>query len=352
MTRSRCLSLLLLAASVAAAQSPDKTQPSNISPDAQAYLNQAAQSILQRTAGNPPFHLKATFSARAAQGNAAVLGQTGDGTYEEIWKSPSEWRKEIIFGSFHRITGRNGDQKIWIVQTPPDQTPFAISQLGQLILPTFPAATDALSDKWNMSTVMIGKSELVRVGNEKSPPKNGKREIPEGAYYFVPDSHILLLHALGMDATQFTRVAKLGDKAVLMSGTYISPFFVNLSFTIDSLTENPKIDAALLTPPADAKFLEAGATISSTLIRARCIRCPHPEYPELAKLHHVSGTVVVQALIDTTGAVTTVKVLAGPALLQGAALDAVKQFQYVPTTQDGVPVSVTTMINVVFTEGH
>jgi protein TonB len=57
----------------------------------------------------------------------------------------------------------------------------------------------------------------------------------------------------------------------------------------------------------------------------------------MAKNQHVSGNVVIDALIDVNGRVTTMKVLSGPTLLQQAAKDALRQWKYQPASLDGKP---------------
>lgn len=73
--------------------------------------------------------------------------------------------------------------------------------------------------------------------------------------------------------------------------------------------------------------------------QAKLISSVPPQYPALAKNQHVSGNVLVDALIDANGKVTTMKVVSGPTLLHQAAMDALKQWKYQPATLDGKPVA-------------
>lgn len=63
-----------------------------------------------------------------------------------------------------------------------------------------------------------------------------------------------------------------------------------------------------------------------------------PTYPLLAKNQHLQGDVRVDAVIDVNGRVTAAKAVSGPALLQQAAVDALRQWQYRPATLNGKPV--------------
>jgi protein TonB len=76
-----------------------------------------------------------------------------------------------------------------------------------------------------------------------------------------------------------------------------------------------------------------------------------PTYPPIAKAARVSGTVILQATISKTGTITNLKVVSGPAMLQGAATDAVRSWRYRPYLLNGEPVEVETTVNVVFTLG-
>jgi len=75
----------------------------------------------------------------------------------------------------------------------------------------------------------------------------------------------------------------------------------------------------------------------------------HPLYPEVARVAHVEGTVVLEAVLDTSGHVTQLRVLRSVPLLDQAALDAVRQWRYTPSSYYGRPVSVLMTITVRFT---
>jgi protein TonB len=76
-----------------------------------------------------------------------------------------------------------------------------------------------------------------------------------------------------------------------------------------------------------------------------------PIYPPIAKAARVSGTVVLQATISKTGSIEGLRVISGPAMLQQAALDAVKTWRYKPYLLNNDPVEVETTVNVIFTLG-
>src|SRR5207302_10755759 len=82
--------------------------------------------------------------------------------------------------------------------------------------------------------------------------------------------------------------------------------------------------------------------------QAKLISSVPPVYPTLAKNQHVSGNVTVDALIDASVRVTTMKVVSGPTLLQQPAMDALKQWKYQPASLDGKPVAMHLTVTVQF----
>jgi protein TonB len=73
-----------------------------------------------------------------------------------------------------------------------------------------------------------------------------------------------------------------------------------------------------------------------------------PVYPAIAKAVRAEGTVVLQATISKSGTIENLRVVSGQALLQQAAIDAVRQWRYRPYLLNGAPVAVETTVNVVF----
>jgi protein TonB len=74
-----------------------------------------------------------------------------------------------------------------------------------------------------------------------------------------------------------------------------------------------------------------------------------PTYPELARVSRIEGKVTMEAILDVTGKVESVRVLSSQPLLEDAAVRAVRQWRYSPTLLNGVPVPVLMTITVVFT---
>ena len=74
-----------------------------------------------------------------------------------------------------------------------------------------------------------------------------------------------------------------------------------------------------------------------------------PEYPAIARTARVAGAVTIEATIGEDGKVIDAKVVRSVPLLDQAALDAVRQWEYMPSLLNGVPVPVLVTVTINFT---
>jgi TonB family protein len=79
------------------------------------------------------------------------------------------------------------------------------------------------------------------------------------------------------------------------------------------------------------------------------VRHVNPAYPVIAQSARVQGVVILEARIGIDGKVTNARVLRSIPLLDQAALEAVRQWEYTPTLLNGVPVPVIMTVTVNFT---
>ncbi len=88
--------------------------------------------------------------------------------------------------------------------------------------------------------------------------------------------------------------------------------------------------------------------VSSGVMASHLVRSADPGYPILARVAHIQGQVILQAVISTEGEVVATHVLSGHHLLRSAAAAAVKKWRYRPFMVDGRPVNVATIVTVEF----
>jgi protein TonB len=105
-------------------------------------------------------------------------------------------------------------------------------------------------------------------------------------------------------------------------------------------------------PPPPPKPVEAASAkpmrVSSGVADAMIVKRVMPLYPPLAKASRVSGKVHLMGIIGKDGTIQNLQVIDGHPLLVKAAVDAVKQWIYRPTTLNGDPVDVIAPIEVNF----
>jgi TonB family protein len=76
-----------------------------------------------------------------------------------------------------------------------------------------------------------------------------------------------------------------------------------------------------------------------------------PVYPQIAKTARVTGTVKLEVTVSAFGTVKDLRVLDGPAMLRGAAADAVRTWRYKPFLSDDQPREFQTTVDIAFTLG-
>jgi len=93
---------------------------------------------------------------------------------------------------------------------------------------------------------------------------------------------------------------------------------------------------------------------AKTPIRVSALQAPRkikdvaPRYPAIAQASRVEGVVILEAVISEDGSVQDVRVLRSKALLDDAAVEAVRQWRFTPTLLGGQPVPVVMTVTVSF----
>jgi protein TonB len=91
--------------------------------------------------------------------------------------------------------------------------------------------------------------------------------------------------------------------------------------------------------------------VSSGVVAGNAISQPKPVYPPIARAAHVSGAVVLHAIISKEGTIKNLEVISGPEMLKNSALEAVRNWRYRPYVLNGEPTEVETTITVNFNFG-
>ena len=148
------------------------------------WFQRAAEQMNLRAFGSAPFHMKVTF--RAFPGivlNDKESDQiiSGDGTYEETWVKPHEWRREVTFGSYHAVevesqTGRK-------MHASSDYEPSRVLMLLEELLYPIPRWVSsplraAQHLHWKIKNGAAGGQPYVMIGDDP-------------AYLFLPTGELL-----------------------------------------------------------------------------------------------------------------------------------------------------------------
>ena len=112
----------------------------------------------------------------------------------------------------------------------------------------------------------------------------------------------------------------------------------------EAVAAKAKTDAA-----ARAKAKLAAVRIGGQIKAPTKIKDVKPVYPAIARSARVAGVVTIEATIGPDGKVIDATVVRSIPLLDQAALDAVRQWEYTPTLLNGVPVPILVTVTVNFT---
>jgi TonB family protein len=288
-----------------------------------------------------PWHLKATYEVFGPDGKS-----TDTGTYEEWRLNANQYRIALHsplisaeeFGTDHGVF-RTGEQG-W-PRKPLSSIPEMIGR--PVPPPVNPEKTKLENYERTSGSTKVPCTALIALGT------NQKGQDAEG-YCFATTNAILLY------ATKRDRVFQtLFQQIVLVHGHYFAhdmqlllegkPW---LKVHIDRLEGLDTTGQQALTVPAGAKPVPRPLSGTGDIMTGRLVKKAVPAYPSAAKQQGVQGTVILDGVIDTEGHVQQLQVLAGPPMLQQAAIDAVRQWVYTPYLLAGKPVEVETEINVVF----
>ena len=136
-----------------------------------------------------------------------------------------------------------------------------------------------------------------------------------------------------------------------------APTLDRSNLTLGAIQNMPTLQSAqppapLPLPPNPAssavKHAVPEAIRTTTATPALPVTKVQPIYPELARRMKVTGTVHVAIVVDTTGKVISAKAVDGATVLRGSAELAVKQWRFKPATMNGMPVTGSGTVSVVF----
>jgi TonB family protein len=110
----------------------------------------------------------------------------------------------------------------------------------------------------------------------------------------------------------------------------------------------PPLPPELAPLSPEPEWARGVARVGGNFTPPRKIVHVNPVYPDEARQARVQGVVIIEARIEADGRIINARILRSIPLLDQAALDAVTQWVFTPTLQDGSPVPVLTAMTVQF----
>ncbi len=294
--------------------------------------------------GHTPFHLGMTFQLYDLNGKPK-----GTGSFETWWAAPGSDRTVV------HLDGLNEDGSAmegagWEVR----REAYLVRKLINAALvpvPAIPIAPGTLKAE----TVNLGKVALDCISPGAGPVPAGLTAMAATACV-LPQSEeaVIIRESGGIEMLARPSTGKFHDTYValdlqvrIMGRTAITGKVTTLQ-TFDPATSDVKLPAPLAgvgspLQPAMPKHVVGG------VMAGKRVQFVEPEYPAMAKIARLSGTVVFAAVIGKDGSLVNLVPLASTdSMFTEAAFDAVKQWKYSPYELNGVPTEVDTTITVNF----
>jgi len=266
------------------------------------------------------------------------FGKPLDGIYSLLWNGPDRWRQEITFPGYSEV--QVGGKGVVFLKRSVDVLPYRISQLETAL----GFGSNVGVGRFDQSLM---KDETVKsIRQEKvagqtaecikivSPDKNTRQVCVD------PSTGLFNRQNEGYADAEF---APIGSK--------VFPRYISLTKNVKHIVEihimqletGQEFSPNLFAPPAGAVSRDG----CMNPIRGAKIKDVTPVYPQMAKIAHIEGVVVTEALIDKKGEFQDSHIVwTDSPLLNQSALDAVKQWRYQPANCNGQPVESEVVIEV------
>lgn len=299
-----------------------------------------------------PWHIRA--SVRVEYDKATPL----EGTLEEWWAGENKYK--IVYSSKgFQHTSYGTDRGVYSTGNADGLSPplaFAFRMTRLLIngdLPS-PSTLESMKPTLERTEVKIGDMtlECVIVKPIKDPGVGSQFLISS------PDGPIRSRYCFNGDPPSFRTFAGYNSQTtfnsvVLFQGQYLARHIRlstsgDIDIHLDLIEKIATVADADFMPPADAVPDREPVQMPSGVMAGYRIAGKTPQYPYIAKSSHLQGSVVLDAVIHKDGSIGDLKIVSGPPMLQQAALDAAKTWQYRPYLVNGEAVEVSARFRIVF----
>ena len=311
--------------------------------DPKDLMRLAAQSNSIGGADMRPWHLKFHFQINDEKGHS-----TDQGTFEEYWASAH--KSKIIYTS-PEFTQSQYETESGILFSG-DRDP-SLGILGQIVKQFINPM--ALDEHFEQATVMhekrdVNKSKLLCITQKTRITQPMTYEYIGPWYCLDPGSAALRAELTNNGDLEFTREnpVKLQEHFVPSAVSSVRGKTILYTATLDTAETLSTVNEADFAAPSTALPPPRIVSLSPEVALSFILSQPKPVYPPIAVAARVSGTVVLGITIGTHGRVLGIRIVSGPAMLQQAAMESVKNWTFKHFTDKGEPVQVETQVAVPF----
>ncbi len=320
----------------------------------QAELKQRMQQAIEATSldlsGTKPWHLKLSVVK-----NPDDLTQVEETTIEEWWAAPNLWRRTYTTatGSYADL---HTDEGLFRTKDAKRVSPEARALFQQVVHP-LPRIESLDQLHFSSRTETVGGRTMDCVSTTRllAPvqAKQGPNLPPTSVltYCFEPGRPMLRVTRLPWDAVLVgTSMGKFQDRSVPIALTQQGPRGKLEAKVVQLTTQD--LTAADFPIGDQMEKVSDRIGLSGGVVTGRKIKGSNPQYPLEAKMNHISGTVVLSAVIGTDGKIGSLELLSSPdPALTKASMKAVSDWEYTPYLMNGKPVEIETTITVNFNIG-
>jgi len=286
--------------------------------------------------GNPPFHLGMTFQLYDLSGKPAETG-----SFEVWWTAPGKQRTVVHLAGLNENGRAPEGSNATLVRDS-----YLVGELLESAIhpvPSVPAPTDLLT-----RSVKFGKIELECI-EPKPSPVDAMNARPGTACVAPHTTNVLIMQGLGGNIVMIRPgTGKFHGTCVALD---LRIAYLGTDAIAGKLTTLQVDDAAKLEAETSAATT-SGVTVarmSGGVVAGHRIKFTEPTYPEVAKIGHLSGSVLLSAIIGVDGNVRRLVPIASTnPMFTDAAMEAVKKWKYLPYLLNGEPTEVDTTITVNF----
>ena len=339
---SACTRWLLVSALCGVVASTPMLQAEDVSTLlARVHTADTASSL--EDASLKPWHLKVSFQLFDGKGNPSEQG-----TMEEWWNGPKQYKLSFASPSYTSTEIQNQDGLFRTTGT--DTTPYILRLLHSQL--THPMSLEQhLKNPTPVLHIMTaGKMKLDCIMLSLRD-----RDLPLGSdptYCLDHDTNTFRMSYItsSMFAARDT-IGLFQERSVALDILVFGARHKILGAHVMALQSSVP-DTTKFAPTPDMSIVKNSITIGSLFEARRKKSGIDVHYPEEARFHHISGSVLLSAVIGIDGHIHHLEVIDSPDDdLSEAATKAVQQWTYEPYLLNGVPVEVHTTITINFRLG-